>query len=319
MPLEVYADLQQEDAMPQSALRRMVHGVSCRNYEQVVDVASEGFGVKRSSVSRAFVKATSAQLAAYAQRSFSDRRFLAIFVDGVDYAGEMMIVALGVDDSGHKRVLGVRQGATENAAVTTSLLEDLAERGVSTTTPTLFVLDGAKALHAAVKRVWGDNAVIQRCQIHKKRNVDAHVPDRHKPELARRLHEAYTEKHFGTARNRLESTVRWLEKLNHDAAASLSEGLEETLTVVRLGLGTTLRQTFASMNAIESTLKLVRQVTGRVTRWRDGDMRHRWCTAALLEAEKRFNRVKGYSHLATLAEALESHVVKTNVRSYKLA
>jgi putative transposase len=309
--LPMYELLQREGAMPAAALKQMVHGVSCRNYEKVIEAASDGFGVKRSSISRAFVTASAEQVAAFAERRFDGQRFVAIFVDGVEYAGETMVVALGVLSTGEKQILGIRQGATENAAVTTALLESLVERGVNSQEPTLFVLDGGKALRAAVQRVWGKMAVIQRCQVHKKRNVRAHVPDRHKDELNQRLKRAYTEPHYATAVAHLEGTVRWLSKINHDAAASMSEGLEETLTVTRLGLGIALRRTFATTNPIESALSIARRMTSRVRKWRDGDMRHRWCTAALMNGEKRFYRVKGFSGLNGMVEALESYVAST--------
>ena len=185
--LERYAQLQRPDALPQAFLRRMVRGVSTRNYEGVIDLASEGFGVKKSSISRGFVQASSQSLKAWSTRSLAGTRYVAIFIDGVDYAGDTLLVALGVTDKGYKQVLGLRHGGTENAQVVTSLLEELIERGLDSSGPTLFVLDGAKALVAGVKRVFGQQAVIQRCQIHKRRNVQAHLPERHHPELDRRL------------------------------------------------------------------------------------------------------------------------------------
>jgi transposase-like protein len=171
----------------------MVRGVSTREYEQIIDVARDGFGVAKSSVSRDFVRASAAEVQALAERRFDGEHFPAIMIDGVEYAGETMIVALGIAADGTKRVLGLRQGATENAAVCVALLEDLQARGLDTSRPVLLVLDGAKALHAAAKRVWGRNSVIQRCQIHKRRNVKAHVPEKHYAELERRLSEAYQE------------------------------------------------------------------------------------------------------------------------------
>ena len=167
------------------------------------------------------------------------------------------------------------------------------------------MLDGAKALHAAVKRIWGANAVIQRCQIHKRRNVKGHVPEKYHAELGRRLSEAYNQTAYATAKTLLEGTVRWLERINPDAASSLREGLEETLTVVRLGLPGALRRTLATTNPIESALSVTRRVTARVTRWRDGDMRRRWCVAGLLRAESKFRRVKGHRAMTTLLKALE--------------
>lgn len=303
--LDNYALLQSAEAMPEAALRRMVHGVSCRRYEHVVDVAREGFGVQKSSISRGFVRASASQVQQLAERRFDDERFAVIFIDGQPYAGEMMVVALGITVSGEKHLLGVRQGATENAVVCTALLADLRDRGVSTTVPTLFVLDGAKALRAAVSRVWGRFAVVQRCQVHKRRNVEAHLAEKHHDELRRQLNLAYHETDDDRARKSLGTTVQWLRRLNPDAAASLEEGLEETLTVVRLNIPEQLRKTLATTNPIESTFSVAASVTRRVKRWREGDMRHRWCVAGLLDAESRFRRVKGYRHMPSLIRALE--------------
>jgi transposase-like protein len=303
--LSLYQALQSPDAMPEAALKRMVRGVSTRNYEEVVDVAREGFGVKKSCVSRAFVKATAAAIQDLSSRKLNQDRFLAIFLDGVEYAGETMLVALGLAETGEKKILGLRQGASENATVCAALLEELRERGLDTSQPILAVIDGSKALAAAVKRVWGDKARIQRCQIHKRRNVEAHLSDKHHDELRRLLHAAWHETDYERAKKQLLTTVRWLERLSPDSANSLREGMEETLTVVKLGLPELLRQTLATTNPIESALSVTRTVTARVTRWRDGDMRQRWCTAGLLRAEQKFRRIKGFRHLPELARALQ--------------
>lgn len=308
-----YALLQSADALPESALAKMVNGVSCRRYERVVDVARAGFGVKKSSVSRGFVRASAEQLQQLAERRFADERFAVIFIDAQPYAGEMMVVALGITTTGEKRLLGLRQGATENTAVCTSLLEELRERGVRTDVPTLFVLDGAKALRAAVGRVWGKFAVVQRCQAHKKRNIEAHLPDKHHDELRRQLNLAYHHTDHRQALKALNTTVAWLRRLNPDAAASLQEGLEETLTVVRLGVPELLRKSLATTNPIESAFSVAEAATRRVKRWRDGDMRQRWCVAGLLDAERRFNRVKGYRHLKLLIDALQREVAAPNL------
>jgi putative transposase len=301
-----YAQLQHPDALPQAFLRRMVRGVSTRNYERVIDLASEGFGVKKSSVSRGFVQASAHSLKAWSSRSLAGTRYVAIFLDGVDYAGDTLLVAVGVTEKGYKHVLGLRHGGTENAQVVTSLLEELIARGLDASGPTLFVLDGAKALVAGVKRLFGQQAVIQRCQIHKRRNVQAHLPERHHAELNRRLTEAYGQSSFCKARAGLEHTVRWLHRIRPDAAASLEEGLAETLTVIRLGVPKTLRRTLASTNVIESALSMTRTVTARVKRWRDGDMRRRWCSAGLMHAEEKFNRVKGHRQIPQLLAALDA-------------
>jgi putative transposase len=307
--LETYARLQSPDAMPQSVLKRLVRGVSCRDYEGVVDLAREGFGVQKSSVSRSFVKASANEVRQLSERRFDGLRIPVIYLDGVQYAGETMTVALGVLENGAKRVLGVRQGATENAAVCTALLEDLQQRGLDTSQPTLLVLDGAKALHAAVKRVWGRNALIQRCQVHKKRNVREHLPEKHGDEFSRQLHAAYNETDCDEALRRLKTTARWLDRLNPDAAASLREGMEETLTVIRLGVPDLLRRTLATTNPIESAFSVAQNVTRRVKCWREGDMRQRWCVAGLLRAESKFRRVKGYRHMSQLLKALDRLVL----------
>ena len=305
VPLEVYAHLQSPDAMPRAVLRRMVRGVSTRDYAGVVELARNGFGVAKSSVSRGFVRASAADVQAVAERRFEGQRFGVVMIDGVEYAGQTMMVALGITEDGTKQILGLRQGATENAAVCVALLEDLQARGLQTSQPTLLVLDGSKALHAAVKRVWGENAVIQRCQVHKRRNIKAHLPEKHHAELDRRLAAAYQAEDYDEARKSLETTAKWLSRLNPDAAASLREGLEETLTVLQLGLSGALRRTLCSTNPIESALSVTKRVTSRVTRWRDGDMRLRWCVAGLLRAETKFRRVKGYRGMAVLLKALQ--------------
>jgi putative transposase len=306
VPLERYERLQQPDTLRQAFLRRMVRGVSTRDYEGVIDLAAEACGVKKSSVSRGFVRASAASLAAWAARRLEGRRYVAVFLDGVEYAGETLIVALGLTSEGHKQVLGLRQGATENAQVVTALLEELQGRGLETSQPTLFVVDGAKALVAGVRRVFGRQAVVQRCQVHKRRNVKAHLAQQHHRELDRRLGEAYGQSRYGQARRLLREAVSWLRRLNPDAAASLEEGLDETLTVIRLGVPEKLRRTLASTNVIESALSVTRVLTARVKRWRDGDMRQRWCAAGLMRAEEKFRRVCGYQQMGQLVAALDA-------------
>ncbi len=308
-PLEIYARLQSPDAMPRAVLRRMVRGVSTRDYAGVVDLARDGFGVAKSSVSRDFVRASAADVQALAERRFEGQRFPVVMIDGVEYAGQTMIVALGITEDGSKRILGLRQGATENAGVCVALLEELQARGLDTSRPTLLVLDGSKALHAAVTRVWGDRAVIQRCQVHKRRNLKAHLAEKHHAELDRHLAAAYQAVDYEKARASLETTAKWLSRLNPDAAASLREGLEETLTVIRLGLTGPLRRTLCSTNPIESALSVTQRVTARVTHWRDGDMRQRWCVAGLLRAESKFRRVKGHRAMKAFLKALDRLVL----------
>jgi transposase-like protein len=212
--LKVYGLLQNPDNLRGAVLRRIVHGVSARNYEQVVEKVRRGFGVKRSSVSRHYVRVMADRIRKFCERRWDGVRFVAIMIDGKSFAREMMIAVLGVTATGEKHMLGLRQGATENAQVCKELLESLRERGVSTDVPTLFVLDGAKALQAAVKSVWGDNAVVQRCQVHKKRNVKEHLAKGYWPELSRRLGEAYGETDYDRALSLLKKAAVWLEGIN---------------------------------------------------------------------------------------------------------
>ena len=221
---------------------------------EVIDVARDGFGVAKSSVSREFVRASAADVKALAERRFDGERFPVVMIDGVEYAGETMVVALGITEDGTKRVLGLRQGATENAAVCVALLEDLQARGLDTSRPTLLVLDGAKALHAAVTRVWGPNAVIQRCQIHKKRNVKAHVPEKHHAELERRLSEAYHETSYETAKASLEATARWLDADQPGRGVEPAGGPGGDADGGAAGRAGALRRTLATTNPIESAL-----------------------------------------------------------------
>jgi transposase-like protein len=307
--LEVYESLQAEGAMPAAALAKMVRGVSCRDYADVVDTARAGFGVKKSSVSRNFVEATRAQVEAFAERRFDETTFAAVFVDGIAFSGEMLVVALGISEDGSKRVMGLVRGETENTEIVTSLLTNLRGRGLKTSQPTLFCLDGSKALASAVKKVFGDKAVIQRCQVHKTHNVESHVASKHRPDVRRRMNEAYAQVHHADAKRLLLDTVAWLRTVNPDAAASLEEGLEETITVIRLGLEGELKRFFATTNAIESMFGRVREVTRRVKRYRDGDMRHRWCVTGLLRAEQGFRRIRGYKEMTKLIDALRNDVL----------
>lgn len=303
--LETYASLNSSTAMPQSVLKRIVRNVTTRDYEGVIDVACEGFGIKRSSVSRQYVRASTRELEKLRSRSFADKHIVAILIDGIEFANETLVVAVGVDSEARKHVLGLRQGATENAEVVTSLLEELCERGIGQNVPRLFVIDGAKALAKAVRNTFGKKAFIQRCQVHKKRNILAHLAGGLRQQVSERLSKAYGASTYEKALQELKSLHKWLNRVAPDAAASLEEGMEETLTVTRLKLPPKLKGSLASTNIIESAFSRVRQLTRRVKRWRDGDMRLRWCSTALLRAEESFQRIQGYVEITSLITALD--------------
>jgi putative transposase len=304
--LSSYRRLRRKGAMGEAVLERMARGVSCRNYEGVVTASCEGFGMKKSSVSRDFIKASAARLKELVERRLDGERFVAIFIDGIVYAGATMIVALGVSIKGDKTILGLRQGATENSEVCAELLQSIVARGVDPILPTLFILDGSKALKAATTRVWGDNAVIQRCRQHKKENVRAHLAKCSWEELDWRLAQAFHEDNYSEALRKLKATASWLEKINPDATASLNEGMEELLTVTRLKLPLVLTKSLVTTNPIESVFSTVRSLTRRVSTWKDKDMRLRWCATALLQVEPRLIKLRGRKYLPVLAQNLDS-------------
>jgi putative transposase len=303
--LQHYKALQAGAAMPAAVQKRMVRGVSCRDYDEVIDATLDGFGISSSSVSRSFVRGSKDSLRKLRERRFAGERFVVVFIDGIEFAGETVVAALGVTRAGKKRLLGLRHGATENGEVCTTLLAELVELGLDASQPTLFVIDGSKALRKAVKAVWGRRAVVQRCQQHKKRNVLEHVPERHRAAVEERLVAAYGAASHSEASKLMATTKGWLARIAPDAAASLNEGLEETLTVLRLGLPVLLAKSLVTTNPIESTFSTVEKVTHRVKRWRDGDMRLRWCAAGLLHAESKFHRINGYADMHVLERALE--------------
>jgi len=303
--LETYRLAQGKEAMPRSAFGKLLRGVSTRDYEGVIETAAEGFGVKKSSVSRQFVRATRDALDQLLARRFDVMHFPVLMIDGIEFSGEVFVVALGIDAKGRKHVLGLRQGATENASVCKELLSDLAGRGLDTSRPVLVVIDGGKALRKAVRDVFGDRALVQRCRVHKKRNIRDHVGEDRWPEIARQLDEAWAEPDYETALSKLKGLQLRLKRISPDAAASLKEGMEETLTVTRLGLTGPLLKSLASSNLIESALSVVRTATSRVKTWQDKDMRQRWCSAGLLRAEEKFRRLRGYTQMPELIRALE--------------
>jgi transposase-like protein len=302
--LQNYRRLQQDGRMQRAVAERLVCGLSTRKYRRAVQGVLDGYGIEKSSVSRQFVRATAQQLQALCEKKLGELDLVALLIDGIEFAGQTLIVALGVAADGTKHVLGLWQGATENATVCKALLEDLVERGLNPERRYLVVIDGSKGLRAAVERVLGERAEVQRCQIHKTRNVIDHLPDGCRADWRRRLRNAYGLTEYAAARAALEKLWRQLVDINPSAARSLEEGMEETLTLHRLGVSPLLRRTLRSTNVIESCLSTVRHVTRNVKRWQGGDHIARWTAAGLLEAEKKFRKVKGYRELEVLRNKL---------------
>src|SRR5690349_19861530 len=258
--LESYGQLQQDGKLQRAVREGVVAGLSTRNYRRAVESVLEGYGIEKSSVSRQFVAASSNQLRVLCERRLEGLNLVVLMIDGIHFGGQVLVVALGIAESGEKHVLGVWQGATENTTVVTGLLEDLVDRGLDLQRRYLVVIDGSKALRAGVERVFGKQAEVQRCQIHKRRNVKEYLPENCQRDYDRRMRNAYAMNNYAEAKAALEKIFRQLERINPTAARSLEEGLEETLTVHRLGVGAVLRRKLATTNPIESCLSTVQRV-----------------------------------------------------------
>ena len=276
---------------------KITRGLSTRNYGPVVKDFANAYGVEKSAVSENFIEASREKLKALMERPLGQLNLCAVLIDGTPFKDRQMIVALGIGCDGAKTVLGLREGATENTTVVSALLSDLVERGLDFSAPRLYILDGGKALHAAVKRHAGEAAFIQRCQVHKKRNVIDHLPQDHKNEVQRKLQNAYAMVEYADAKRALERLHRELMDINPSAARSLEEGMEETLTVHRLRVPEQLRRTLSSTNVIESAFSIVETVCRNVKRWRNGDHIERWIASGLLVAERQFRKVIGHREI----------------------
>jgi len=317
--LSSYQRFQQEDDRTQAVFAHLVSGMSCRAYGQVVEKVQEGYGLSKSVVNRQMVETTAEGLKSLCERDLSKMDICVLVIDGVHIAETVQVVALGVESNGIKHIMGFREGATENSQVCIELLEDMVKRGLNADRPMLVVLDGSKALRSAVERFFGKRAQVQRCQIHKRRNVIDHLPGQYHAEYERKIKAAYAMNNYTDARRALENVVGQLERMNESAARSLEEGLEETLTLHRLGIGDLLRKSFSSTNLIESTFSQGANVMGNVKRWRNSNQIQRWTATALLEAEKRFRKVRGFRSMSVLVTALENAYKKGLDQSMKAA
>lgn len=311
--LESYDTFASVDLLADRMVASLLAGLSGRRYEQVLESVGEQLeaaatGTSQSSVSRRFITATAERLAEFRARPLDDERWLIVFVDGFDFAGHTMVGALGVTADGRKVPLGVVEGSTENASVVRGLVTNLRDRGLDASQGVLFVIDGGKALAKAVKDVFGAQAVVARCRLHKERNVLDHLPEAERPWVRRKLRAAWANPDADEAQAALEALARQLEKVNPDAAGSLREGLADTLTVTRLHITGSLLKTVMSTNPMESMIEIVRDHARNVKHWQKGDMRLRWAAAGMLAASTQFRRVKGYRQLPLLAAALRTTV-----------
>jgi transposase-like protein len=314
VPLASYQAFQTDGKLQQAVARQLTRQCSTRNYEGAIDSCLKGYGIKRSSVSRHWKAATAKELEALMQRPIP-KDLLVLMIDSKFFGGDCLAAAIGIDLAGRKHVLGIWHGATENATVVKGLLEDLVARGLESERKMLIVLDGAKALRKAVQMVLGEQGLVQRCRIHKLRNVLDQLPEEKKAQAGWRLRAAWARKDPKVAEKELRQTAQWLEASWPMAAASLLEGLAETLTVQYLNLPPMLCRILSNTNLIENCFSQAAHRTHRVKRWDGPKMILRWTAAALLAAEKNFRRVKGCEQLGLLEKVLHEQETSPTLKA----
>ncbi|HEY1951151.1 MAG TPA: IS256 family transposase [Bryobacteraceae bacterium] len=306
IPLGSYELFQRASLLEESVWHKIMHGLSTRNYKEVLQQFSDAYGVEKSTVSEHFVEASRKKLEIVMTRSLAELSIDVMMIDGTIFKGFHLVVAIGIDRFGHKIVLGLRQGATENAAVVGELLSELAERGLTFSQPRLYVVDGGKAIRRAILNHAGDAAFIQRCQVHKIRNVCEHIPDAQQSAVKYKMRCAYEMSEAADAQQALWKLHDELLAANPSAAASLMEGMEETLTVLELRVGHKLRRSIASTNGIESSFSVTERICRQVKRWQGSDHRLRWVASTLLFAESRWHRLIGYPQIEALVSSMKA-------------
>lgn len=298
--IETLNHFQEEDLLNTSALKRIINGVSVRKYQNTLDeIPIESHSISKSSVSRRFTKVTEKLLQEFLSRPIDDY-FPIIMMDGVHLGDYLVVVALGISEEGKKKILGLIEGSTENAKICSDLLQNIIDRGLDAKDKRLFVLDGGKGLHKSVKDVFGDNAYIQRCQIHKRRNVQSYLPDSEQKAVKTAMNKAYMEFDYDEAKKKLLLLSKELEFKYPSAASSLLEGLEETLTVHKLKVPGLLRMTLSNTNPIESAIGTATEVSERVKDWQSGSQVLRWISSGFMIAEEKFRTIKGYKQIPFL-------------------
>jgi putative transposase len=310
VPVNTYSYFADRDPLQRAVMDRMLAGVSTRKFARVgepvgTDVEATARSKTKSSVSEMFIEKTRTALGELMARRLDDMRLAVMMLDGLEIAGRVHVVALGISTEGVKVPLGLWEGSTENATLARELLADLVDRGLDPTQAILFVLDGGKALRKAVRDVFGEHALVHRCHRHKERNVCDLLPERDRQKVLARIRGAWALTDPDQALAQLQTLAGELDRSWPDAAGSLREGMDETLTLMGLGIGGNLAKTLSSTNPCESMIEIVRHTQRNVKRWQDGDMRKRWTAAGMLQAEQQFRRITGYSDLAKLVIAIE--------------
>ena len=307
--IPAYEAMQVNGQVAQRVLQILLAGVSTRKYREVLPEMAESVGISKSSVSRELIDGCEATLRQLCERRFDAVPLVVIYIDGVRFGDWHVIVAVGVDETGHKHVLGIREGATENAQGAKALLEALVDRGVRADRHRLFVIDGSKALRSAIKTVYGSTMPVQRCRSHKERNVRDQLPKDRQAQVTSAMKAAW-KLPGDDGIQKLNDLARWLERDHPSAASSLREGLDDMFTINRLNLSPTLRRCLGTTNIVESSLSGTTAKTSRVTRWRNGAMVVRWAAAALLETEKHYKKIMGYRDLWQLHAHLNELDIK---------
>jgi transposase-like protein len=319
VPLQTYARLQQPRAADEGVLRRILHGLSCREYRACAEAVPEAFGLSASTMSRRYIRASARKLHALQERRLEQYEFVALVLDGKAFADDTLVTALGVTVQGQKVLLGFVETGTENETTCAEFLQQLVERGLRYEQGLLVVLDGGKGLRAAVRRVFGSQTLVQRCQWHKRENVVAYLPKAQQALWRGKLQQAYAQPTYTEAKAALEELRSELKRVNESAVRSLDEGLEETLTLHRLGVGPMLRRSLATTNGLESIFALVEQRTGKVDRWQNSNQKQRWLAAALLDIEPRLRRLRGHRGLQQLREALQEERQRVKISAKSVA
>jgi putative transposase len=319
VPLQTYAQLQQPRATDEGVLRRILHGLSCREYRACAEAVPEAFGLSASTMSRRYIRASARKLQTLQDRRLDPYEFVALVLDGKTFQDDTLVVALGVTVQGDKVLLGFVETGTENETACAEFLQGLVERGLRYEEGLLMVMDGGKGLRAGTRRVFGADTPVQRCQWHKRENVVAYLPKTQQALWRGKLQQAYAQPTYADAKAVLEDVRKELTRINESAVRSLDEGLEETLTLHRLGVGPALRRSLATTNGLESIFALVEQRTGKVDRWQNSNQKQRWLAAALLDIEPRLRRLRGFRGLTQLREALQEEKRRAKMLTKRVA
>ena len=319
IPLRSYEALRGDREVDDLLLRRVLYGISCRNYEAAAEAIPGAIGLSSSTVSRGFIQASAAQLRAFQERDLSGEDVVAVFLDGKTFADATMVIALGVTLAGEKRFLGFVETDMENATVLTPFLRSLVERGLDLFQGVLVILDGGKGLRTAVRKAFRGRALVQRCQWHKRENVVSYLAKNEQAMWRQRLQRAYNRPDYAEALGALETLHGELDERNQSAADSLAEGLDETLTLHRLGVYGVLGRSLKTTNCLESVNALVEERCAKVDHWQSSSQRHRWLATALLDIEPRLRRIRGHRHLPTLRDALKRELKIETTTSEKQA